>query len=1384
MATLELPSNFDRRLLMCLPALRMEWERTTWRVKERPFRRALVVLLVTSLLGSGGCGGDSGSERMTLQQVPGTTDDTERVQLQASPTPITAKPEFIGHTGPVTGVAFFPDNIHVVSGSHDMTLRIWDRRYSNEVRRFTGHVGEVTSVAISPDGKQLASGAADTTVRLWDAETGREIRQMRGHSDHVTYVAFSSDGSRVLSAALDQTLRVWQTDSGKQLHRLDLPADHDPLVCVAFNADGSRAFTAGNTDDDAWQEWDVATGAELNRVRNNQGGIAAMAIVPDGTRLLTAGKNESFYCWDLATRKVATRFNGSPRPIDTITVSADGRFAATGGSGNRVRMWEIEHGVFLKEYRGHAAEVQSVAFSLNHTHLVSASSDNTVRLWTAASRLIVDSRLKSAAAAAMSSYDYYLRDGQEALRNYSTQEPLSPEEYQPDPAIVQAVRRRIQESASSATPTQGPAAAFRDLWTSFMSDLLVDSYETHGKHDPGWDDDVVQFLREVAKFDTHAPDATPRAALKLQLQLLRDSGCDDPLILLYQVVFELDELQDHLVVPSITAALAGFQQSTYPVRLAYRARLYVGGFFATKPVVTQLSKSPMPSALEMFASAVEESCASPIAMRTIAVELKEIVTPYLSFRPESRTELYDRLAAQPNVDPWLTNLLIGRYHLGLGRRGIELGDRREQDESGRAIHELHFARAAVLLSKAWQLHPEWPEAAASLIVACEGGASIAGESPQFWFEQAVGAEFDHPDAYDAILAVHTLPGRENYPAVLRFGRECLETGRFDTSVPRVFETAVELVADGAGERADVLQKSSVLAGLENLYVGYRDVTTDRYQQSILDSRQVAAMLLSDRPDEARRRVAELHDRFNAAEIAWFGSSPRNYLTRLGLPNRDDAFGSELDGEVPEVTAKFTFEPGTDWARHVAFSPDGRFGASSHDDNALRIWDLATGRLVSTSANDAIAGLSFMRFLPDGSGLIAAGRGAGVGRWRLSDGARGSTFEAVTGNTTALAVSGDGGTIAAASDAGLWLLDGASGAVRFHGPNVRASRLAVRDDGHADAILKVAFYSSPGGEHLLTASRDKTIRDWDLATGRTTRRLVGHGSAVRDVAIAEGGRRAVSTGFNEAVCLWDLESGSLLRSFPGFAQFVLAPSGDRMLCVDRRFHTLDLVDTASGQVTARLAGHQHEVRGAAISPDGTTALSASRDGTVRVWSLPASTEPLERYMPYDPSAIAAAEINGVVRIGEIEMTRNRPILKPDDRFVPWRDWTLSLDYRRMGKATTGQIVYWGMGIGRSPVLSLRFDAGQLLVDVAGSAGSPPSSIQTTVGSPGGGVWRSVAVRYRAARQRIELFVDGQLAGQDDCSAPLRYDYRPQFIIGDTPLHRDPFTGKVRGLWLSN
>jgi WD40 repeat protein len=103
----------------------------------------------------------------------------------------------------------------------------------------------------------------------------------------------------------------------------------------------------------------------------------------------------------------------------------------------------------------------------------------------------------------------------------------------------------------------------------------------------------------------------------------------------------------------------------------------------------------------------------------------------------------------------------------------------------------------------------------------------------------------------------------------------------------------------------------------------------------------------------------------------------------------------------------------------------------------------------------------------------------------------------------------------------WLATGGSdGAVHVWDVARPARRLTLRGGARG-----LAFH--PAGRLLAAASLVRTVRVWDVRSGRLLRELAGHDDAVNCVAYSPDGRRLASAADDHTVRLWDAESGALL-----------------------------------------------------------------------------------------------------------------------------------------------------------------------------------------------------------------------------------------------------------------
>ena len=110
-----------------------------------------------------------------------------------------------GHTNYVMTVAISPDEMTVVSGGLDGTVRLWDTATGTERHILLGHTGGIFAVAFSPDGATLASGSDDETIRLWDVQAGACLAVLRADGP---YAGMQITGAVGLSEAQRATLKV------------------------------------------------------------------------------------------------------------------------------------------------------------------------------------------------------------------------------------------------------------------------------------------------------------------------------------------------------------------------------------------------------------------------------------------------------------------------------------------------------------------------------------------------------------------------------------------------------------------------------------------------------------------------------------------------------------------------------------------------------------------------------------------------------------------------------------------------------------------------------------------------------------------------------------------------------------------------------------------------------------------------------------------------------------------------------------------------------------------------------------------------------------------------------------------------------------------------
>jgi len=148
-------------------------------------------------------------------------------------------------------------------------------------------------------------------------------------------------------------------------------------------------------------------------------------------------------------------------------------------------------------------------------------------------------------------------------------------------------------------------------------------------------------------------------------------------------------------------------------------------------------------------------------------------------------------------------------------------------------------------------------------------------------------------------------------------------------------------------------------------------------------------------------------------------------------------------------------------------------------------------------------------------------------------------------------------------------------------------------------------SSFDNQTIISSSGDKTIKVWNLLTGKLLQTLKGS-EQVLAVAISPGDRTLVSGSYNksQAIDIWNLSTG-IRRNFQSGSHHVwsvaISPDG-QSFASSNGDGSIDVWNMSDRKLRDRLLGHLDTVWSVAISPNNQMLASASSDKTIKLWDL--------------------------------------------------------------------------------------------------------------------------------------------------------------------------------------
>lgn len=268
-----------------------------------------------------------------------------------------------------------------------------------------------------------------------------------------------------------------------------------------------------------------------------------------------------------------------------------------------------------------------------------------------------------------------------------------------------------------------------------------------------------------------------------------------------------------------------------------------------------------------------------------------------------------------------------------------------------------------------------------------------------------------------------------------------------------------------------------------------------------------------------------------------------------------------------------------WASRIAYRPDGKTLAVTHDDGTVALRDAADGhvRLVLQAGGapgDRVDALTVAR---DGS-RIAAGLGRdGIALWDAATGTPSSYPSSFgLGPITAVALAGDGKALAAGES---------DGSIRLWGLEPQSAGPPLR--GHEGRVVGLAF--APDGATLFSAGDDGTVRTWDVAARRER-----SSAPVHTVRMPRAKQEQVVIGGRTVLRSTPIPGAFDDRPVP-LTRLALAPDGATLATADGGFARSDQISLRDAAAGTERKALTPAIKAPGGNPAQVTALAFSTDG---------------------------------------------------------------------------------------------------------------------------------------------------------------------------------------------
>lgn len=319
----------------------------------------------------------------------------------------------------ISSVCLMPDQSHLIVGDHKGLIKILSLEEGQVVRSLDAHTHRIVAIAPLPGGHEFVTSALNGDLYRWDSYTGERSRRypnsgrillcLLPNTEHACMR--TEDGpleifdlaSAVVSRRLSsetaglghvhilpdsgygigindaQELVIFDLLEGRFLQTIG--GHPTAITALAVQPDGRRVLTIGFKGDMMLRLWDLASKNLVAKWLYNWCGINDLAILPGGRRALAAAHDHKLKVFDLETGKVLASLDGHNDVLDHVIAFEDGAGAVTVARDAIVNRWRIDRIAKGRFLGNHDLAGDAMAVLRDGRRAITKWEGNSIRIW-------------------------------------------------------------------------------------------------------------------------------------------------------------------------------------------------------------------------------------------------------------------------------------------------------------------------------------------------------------------------------------------------------------------------------------------------------------------------------------------------------------------------------------------------------------------------------------------------------------------------------------------------------------------------------------------------------------------------------------------------------------------------------------------------------------------------------------------------------------------------------------------------------------------------------------------------------------------------------------------------------------------------------------------